>query len=115
MASYQDLETRMRVVEDKLNFLMDAMGQQSAEQTGMIDPTTNQPVIKVTRKTFNEIYREFKNAQLQALAAKANWDRRSAGEVGGEVEPEATRDTGSDTLPVPTTSPKAGAIHLTDQ
>ena len=115
MPSYQDIETRLRVVEDKLNFLMDAMGQQSAEQTGMIDPTTNQPVIKVTRKTFNEIYREFRNAQLQALAAKANWDRRSAGEVGGAVEPEAPSAAGSGPAQDPPAAARASGIQLTDQ
>ena len=94
MPSYQDIETRLRVVEDKLHFLMNALGHQTAEPTGMIDPATNQPVIRVTKKTFLDVYREYNNANLQAMAAKADWDRRGVGDVGPTLEQDRAIDTG---------------------
>ena len=101
MPSYQDIETRLLVVEDKIDFLLRAMGQQTVESTGMVDPATNQPMVRVVKKTFLDIYREFQDAKLQALAAKANWNRRSDSGVGEAdnqttgIPAESTNDTGT--------------------
>ena len=86
MSSYQDIETRLQVVEDKLAFIMLSMRQQTVERLPTLD-ASGQPMVRVTQKTFLELYLEARNAHLanQALASQTARDGRilgAPGEVG---------------------------------
>ena len=55
MASYQDIEQRLEIVEDKLAFVMNSM--KMAVQTGLIDK-------KVLKLSLMQLYLAAKHAQL---------------------------------------------------
>jgi hypothetical protein len=91
MPSYQDLETRMRTVEAKIDFIMRTMILQTVEQLPTLD-ANGQPMARATRKNLLELYREYTNAELQRLAAKSAWDRRNSG--SGDAPPETPSSEG---------------------
>ncbi len=57
MPSYQDIETRLRVVEDKVDLLMRSI--RITRREGLVDP-------KTVTKTLLDIYREMKGLGMSA-------------------------------------------------
>ena len=62
MASYQDIETRLRVVEDKLQFVMTALRMRGAIQGGLVGPD-GQP--QIVDRNLLEWYRLVKQEVLE--------------------------------------------------
>lgn len=69
MASKQDLETRIMVLEDKLNWLFNVMQQQIAV------PTLPGAPPKMVQRTFHEVYRDERQFLLAKQAEKLLRDR----------------------------------------
>jgi hypothetical protein len=59
--SYQDIDTRLRVVEDKIDWIMSQFKIQKQERS-YLDPTQ----IRTTTMTLADVYREIKNGSLIA-------------------------------------------------
>lgn len=82
MASTQDLETRLAVLEDKINWLFSVMQQQV-----QVSPMPGMPP-RVVSRTFHEVYRDERQFILQKEAEKLARNRRASG--GDTVEGGAT-------------------------
>lgn len=111
MPSYQDIESRLQIVEEKTDFIMRSMIHQVMERLPTLDVNGN-PITKVTRKSLLELYREFKDVSLAEAASKAAWNRSVAGE-GGDHE---LRAGGADSVHPDPVGPasRPNAITLTD-
>lgn len=118
--SYQDIATRLEVVEDKLQFVMNALVEQKQEPTGQFSPD-GKPLIRITRRTFVDIYREVQSAKLAAMAASVARDHANRGNAAGGAESadppaeesfeqlrERLRSQGIQPLPVPPADSSAG-------
>jgi hypothetical protein len=64
--SYQDIDTRLRVVEDKIKFFMSNFKVQRITGTGLLDEH-GQPTAKVEVLTLEEHYRELQNGSIEPL------------------------------------------------
>ena len=58
-------ENRIAELEQKVSWFMDSMAQQAVVPTGIIHPD-GRVQAKAERRTFSQLYQEFKNARLQA-------------------------------------------------
>lgn len=56
MASYQDIDVRLKVIEDKLEFLMRIMRGRVVAQTGMLD-AAGKPITKIIDSSLLDMYR----------------------------------------------------------
>lgn len=66
MSSYQEIETRLNVVEDKLEFIMTSMKMRGAQPTGLLDQAGN-PSFRVIEGTMLDFYRLAKAGGLQLI------------------------------------------------
>lgn len=66
MASYQDIEVRLRVLEDKVEFFLGQFKVQKQTFTGLVD-ANGQPQVLVETQSLAEHYRELKNGALTPL------------------------------------------------
>ena len=55
MASYQDIEGRLRVIEDKVSFLMKAGRGRLVIETGMVGPD-NRPLQRIQEASLEDLY-----------------------------------------------------------
>jgi hypothetical protein len=56
MASYQDLDSRVRSIEDKLSFVMQNMKMKAAVTSGVLDQTGRPVIENVFNGTLLELY-----------------------------------------------------------
>lgn len=59
--SYQDIDQRLRVIEDKVDFFMGTMRMRAVVQTGVLDATGN----PVGNQTFEGTFLDFYHLQRQ--------------------------------------------------
>lgn len=68
------LSTRLAVLESQLQFLMNSMRMKAMIQTGLIDPATNQPVVKVVDGTLYEQWQRWKDGTSELPIAPPSAD-----------------------------------------
>lgn len=66
MPSYQDIETRLNVVEDKLHFIMTAMRMKGMISSGLVGPD-GQPTGQVVDHSLLEWYRLVKQQAIETV------------------------------------------------
>ncbi len=64
--SYQSLETRLRQVEDKLNWLMDQFKVQKVSQSAFLG-ADGRPAVRVEQQSLAEVYRDIKNGTIEKV------------------------------------------------
>lgn len=64
--SYQSLETRLRAVEEKLDWFLDQFKVQKMTQLGMLG-ADGRPAIRVEQQTLGEVYRDIKNGSIEKV------------------------------------------------
>jgi hypothetical protein len=69
MASYQDIDIRLKVVEDKLKFLMQIGRVRGAATTGVLGPD-GKPTVKVMDMSMEEVYRMHTQADQTILQSQ---------------------------------------------
>ena len=68
MPSYQDIDTRLAVLEDKLSWFFSNMRQKSIVPTGTVN-AAGEPQGRVVVQNLHDAYREFNNENLATVAA----------------------------------------------
>lgn len=66
--SYQDIETRLNVVEDKLHFIMTALKMRGIVSNGLVGPD-GRPAGQPVEQTLLEWYRLVKQAVIEVQSA----------------------------------------------
>lgn len=66
MASYQDIESRLRSVEEKLDWVMKQFTVQKREILPTLDPS-GRPLVKVTTKSLLDLYFDIKTGSLEVV------------------------------------------------
>jgi hypothetical protein len=66
MASYQDIDVRLSVVEDKIDFILDQFKVQQMTPTGMFNDK-GQPLTRIDIKTLKQVYIDLKNGTIEQV------------------------------------------------
>jgi hypothetical protein len=69
--SYQDLNTRLKQVEDKLDWLLNQFKVQKMTQSAIAGPD-GRPSIRVDQQTLAEVYRDIKNGTIELVKDQTN-------------------------------------------
>lgn len=69
--SYQDIETRLRQVEDKVEWLLSQFKVQKMTQQAFLGPD-GRPAVKVEQQTLAEVYRDIKNGTIELMKESAS-------------------------------------------
>lgn len=69
--SVQDINTRLMVVEDKLEWLLNQFKVQKMTQSSLSGPD-GRPSVRVEQQTLAEVYRDIKNGTIELLKDQAN-------------------------------------------
>jgi hypothetical protein len=63
MASYQDIEVRLRTIEEKVEFIFDHMRMRAAITTGVLN-ANGQPEAKIIETTLRDLYYQSKQTPI---------------------------------------------------
>ena len=73
MASYQDIESRLRTVESKIEFMMRQFKITKQEILPTLD-SQGRPIVKVETKDLLDLYHEVKNGSVELVEVKNGTD-----------------------------------------
>lgn len=85
MPSYQDIEQRLRTVEDKVDFVMTTMRMRAILQSGILDPNGNPVGQQTFDGTMLEFYRLTRQGVIEQVPVEQPPDTRPAPELAEEV------------------------------